>query len=98
MVHGADRRVRTVSALWGVTVQIALGAGLATRTCGRPVTADALPLLGPVPGVVGLFVAAGHGPYGISLGPASGRIAADAVLGRCAAPDAFRVERSLLRH
>jgi glycine/D-amino acid oxidase-like deaminating enzyme len=69
---------------------VASSSVIATRTCGRPVTADALPLLGPVPDVDGLFIAAGHGPYGISSGSASGRIAADAVLGRAAAPDAFR--------
>ena len=77
---------------------VASASVVATRTCGRPVTADALPLLGPVPGVGGLFVAAGHGPYGISLGPASGRIAADAVLGLAPVPDAFRVERMTARH
>lgn len=68
---------------------------IATRTCGRPVTANALPLLGPVPDVEGLYVAAGHGPYGISLGPASGRIAADAVLGREPVPEAFRAASAI---
>jgi D-amino-acid dehydrogenase len=53
----------------------------ATRACPRPVSRDGLPLIGAVPGVEGLFLAGGHGPYGISLGPASGRIAADAILG-----------------
>ena len=43
---------------------------------------DGRPLLGPLPGVDGLFVAAGHGPWGISLGPGSARLVADAVLGR----------------
>jgi glycine/D-amino acid oxidase-like deaminating enzyme len=33
-----------------------------------------------------LFVAAGHGPWGISLGPASARLVADLVLGRAPAP------------
>ena len=65
----------------------------AVRVCARPVTTAALPYLGPVPDVEGLFVAAGHGPYGISLGPGSGRIAADAVLGRAPVPEAFRVDR-----
>ena len=59
----------------------------AVRLCARPVTPDALPLLGPVPEIEGLFVAAGHGPYGITLGPASGRIAADAVLGKAPVPE-----------
>ncbi len=55
------------------------------RACARPLAADERPLLGAVPGVGGLFVAAGHGPWGISTGPASARLVADAVLGRPAA-------------
>ena len=65
----------------------------AVRTCGRPVTTDAQPYMGAVPETEGLFVAAGHGPYGISLGPGSGRIAADAVLGAAPVPEAFRADR-----
>jgi D-hydroxyproline dehydrogenase subunit beta len=72
---------------------VAQAAVVATATCGRPVTADGLPLLGPVPDVDGLHVAAGHGPYGISLGPASGRMAADALLGRAPVPPAFAADR-----
>jgi len=53
---------------------------LATRACARPQAADGRPLLGPLPGVEGLFVAAGHGPWGVSLGPASGRVVADLLL------------------
>jgi glycine/D-amino acid oxidase-like deaminating enzyme len=68
----------------------------AVRICARPVTTDALPFLGPVPEVEGLFVAAGHGPYGISLGPGSGRIAADAVLGEAPVPEVFRADRMML--
>lgn len=69
------------------------GRTVAVRACARPVVADGLPLLGAVPGVEGLHVAAGHGPYGISLGPASGRMVADAILGRAAIPDAFHPDR-----
>ncbi len=52
----------------------------ATRACARPQARDGRPLLGPLDGVEGLFVAAGHGPWGISLGPASARLVADAML------------------
>ena len=55
---------------------------VSVRACARPLSADGRPLLGPLPGVDGLFVAAGHGPWGISLGPGSARLVADAVLGR----------------
>ncbi|WP_027006289.1 FAD-dependent oxidoreductase [Conexibacter woesei] len=66
---------------------------VATRTCARPVTPDGLPVIGPVPGVQGLHVASGHGPYGISLGPASGRLAADVALDRATPPPAFAPAR-----
>jgi glycine/D-amino acid oxidase-like deaminating enzyme len=61
----------------------------AVRACARPLSADGLPLLGRVPGRDGLFVAAGHGPWGVSLGPASARLVADLVLGRGTVPAAF---------
>ena len=54
----------------------------AVRACARPQSADGRPLLGPVPGVEGLVLATGHGPWGITLGPASARLVADALLGR----------------
>lgn len=54
----------------------------AIRACARPLSADGRPLLGAVPGIAGAFIAAGHGPWGISTGPASARIVADAILGR----------------
>ncbi len=52
------------------------------RACARPQSVDGRPLLGPVPGVEGLFVCAGHGPWGISTGPASARLVVDVILGR----------------
>ena len=62
--------------------------GLATaplgsvRSCARPLAMDARPLLGAVPGLSGAFIAAGHGPWGISTGPASARMVADLILGK----------------
>jgi glycine/D-amino acid oxidase-like deaminating enzyme len=52
------------------------------RHCARPASADGRPLLGAVDGIAGLFVAAGHGPWGISTGPGSARLVADLMLGR----------------
>jgi glycine/D-amino acid oxidase-like deaminating enzyme len=61
-----------------------------TRACARPLAADGRPLVGRVPWVDGLFVCSGHGPWGITTGPASARQVADLVLGRDAAiPSAF---------
>jgi glycine/D-amino acid oxidase-like deaminating enzyme len=60
------------------------------RACARPVAVDGRPLVGAMPGFKGLFVAAGNGPWGISTGPATGRMIADLVLGRDAGiPDAL---------
>jgi glycine/D-amino acid oxidase-like deaminating enzyme len=58
----------------------------AVRACARPQSADGRPLLGRAPARDDVFVAAGHGPWGISLGPASARIVADLVLDRQTAP------------
>jgi glycine/D-amino acid oxidase-like deaminating enzyme len=51
------------------------------RACARPVTPDGRPLAGAVPGVEGLFVAAGHGPWGMSTGPATAAHVAALVVG-----------------
>jgi glycine/D-amino acid oxidase-like deaminating enzyme len=60
----------------------------AHRACARPLSRDGRPLVGRVPDVDRLWVAAGHGPWGISTGPASGRMIADLVDGRISAPPA----------
>jgi D-hydroxyproline dehydrogenase subunit beta len=56
------------------------------RLCARPLSLDGRPLIGQVPGVNGLWIAAGHGPWGISTGAASGRLVADLMCGRVVAP------------
>ncbi len=49
--------------------------------CGlRPVSADGLPMVGPIPGVDGVVVATGHGMLGLTLGPVSGRLVAEWLL------------------
>jgi D-amino-acid dehydrogenase len=48
----------------------------------RPLTADTLPVLGPVPGVAGVFLVTGHGPTGLTLGPYSGKLVAGQMLGK----------------
>ena len=52
------------------------------RACARPQSIDDRPLIGRVPGRRNLYVCAGHGPWGISTGPASARLIADLILGR----------------
>jgi glycine/D-amino acid oxidase-like deaminating enzyme len=55
---------------------------LGVRVCARPQSIDGRPLIGAVPEIDGLFLATGHGPWGISTGPASARIVSDLILGR----------------
>ncbi len=52
------------------------------RACARPQSVDGRPLIGEVPGQRNLYVCAGHGPWGISTGPASARLVTDLILGR----------------
>jgi glycine oxidase len=63
------------------------------RACARPQSLDGRPLVGELPGQEGLWAAAGHGPWGISTGPATGRIVADALLGRGEIPAPLSVAR-----
>jgi D-amino-acid dehydrogenase len=61
------------------------GTLLETRIGFRPATADGRPLLGRL--AEGLFVAAGHGPQGLTAGPWSGRAVAALALGEPPATD-----------
>ena len=84
-----DAGARFVPALAGARVR-------GTRVCARPQSFDGRPLVGPVPGLDGVWAAAGHGPWGISAGPATARVVADALLGRRPVPavlDAGRAAR-----
>jgi D-amino-acid dehydrogenase len=53
----------------------------------RPLTPDTLPVLGPVPGVAGIFLVTGHGPTGLTLGPYSGKVVAAQMLGKTPGTD-----------
>jgi sarcosine oxidase subunit beta len=81
-VRGLARRaLRFVPELAGVPV-VASWSGV------RPITPDGDPLIGPVPGLPGLWVAAGHGPVGVVLAPSTGRMLADHLTGGRPAADA----------
>ena len=53
---------------------------VARQACFRPVTQDGLPLIGPVPGLKGVYVATGHSVWGILNAPATGEAVADMLL------------------
>ncbi len=63
----------------------------------RPYTQDLLPVLGPVPGRKNVYLATGHGPTGLQLGPYSGKLVADLILNRALSVelDAYRINRFL---
>ena len=48
----------------------------------RPCTEDLLPVLGPVPSTRNVYLATGHGPTGLQLGPYSGKLIADLMLNK----------------
>jgi glycine/D-amino acid oxidase-like deaminating enzyme len=53
---------------------------LARQACYRPVTRHGLPLIGPVPGVQGVYVATGHSVWGILNAPATGEAMAELIV------------------
>ncbi|UCF41247.1 MAG: FAD-binding oxidoreductase [Gemmatimonadota bacterium] len=64
--------------------------------CGlRPCIADGLPVVGPVPGYRGAYVATGHAMLGLTLGPVTGKLVSEYVLDGAPSLDvgAFRLDR-----
>ncbi len=78
------RGARFVPALGGASA-------IAARACPRPQARDGLPYVGRL--ADGRYVCAGHGPWGISIGPATARLIADQILGRAEPPAALRPDR-----
>jgi glycine/D-amino acid oxidase-like deaminating enzyme len=54
---------------------------VAVQACYRPVTRDGLPLMGPVPGVAGAYIATGHSVWGMLNAPATGEAMAELITG-----------------
>ncbi len=52
----------------------------ARQACYRPVTQDGAPLIGPVAGIAGAYVATGHSVWGILNAPATGEAMAELIL------------------
>lgn len=68
------------------------------RHCARPLSRDGRPLIGRAPWAEGLWVIAGHGPWGISTGPGSAELLVSDILGLGSGADpihaaALRVDR-----
>src|SRR5690606_831870 len=84
---GFDRRLTAagVHEVLSEALRVSPGLGQATieemRIGFRPASPDQIPVLGQAPGYRNLFLATGHGPSGLQLGPFSGAIVADLALG-----------------
>jgi D-amino-acid dehydrogenase len=61
----------------------------------RPCFADSRPVIGPAPGLPGLWLAIGHSHWGLTLGPVTGRLLADMMTGAppFCDPAPYRAER-----
>jgi D-amino-acid dehydrogenase len=88
---GFDPRITAAGVQEVLTEALRVAPGLASaglremRVGLRPLSSDLAPVLGPVPGLEGAFLATGHGPAGLQLGPYSGKLVTDLLRGR--APD-----------
>ncbi|HEY5782239.1 MAG TPA: FAD-dependent oxidoreductase [Lysobacter sp.] len=61
----------------------------------RPMSCDDIPIIGPVPGRDGLWLATGHGMMGVGMSAGTGQLVADLIAGRAPAidPTPYRMER-----
>lgn len=82
VAHGT----RFVPALAGAAI-------VRARVCARPQSVDGRPFIGPVAGMERVYMTAGHGPWGISTGPASAAMVVDSILDGVAIPNELRANR-----
>ena len=74
---GAAEKLRKMTAR--ISPNLAAAKVLAVQACYRPLTADGLPQIGPVPGVPGAYVATGHNVWGMLNAPATGEAMAELI-------------------
>jgi glycine/D-amino acid oxidase-like deaminating enzyme len=82
---GAIETLRQMTAR--VSPELAASKILAEQSCYRPVTEDGLPLIGPVPGIKGAYVATGHSVWGMLNAPATGEAMAALITGGASTVD-----------
>ncbi|KAK9811445.1 hypothetical protein WJX72_004001 [[Myrmecia] bisecta] len=70
------------SSLQGVATSISssLNEVMQSQACCLPLSSDDLPMIGPVPGVEGAYIATGHGCWGILNGPLTGKLIAELIV------------------
>lgn len=81
----------------GATYLPAIGTApvVEVRVCARPQSVDSRPFIGTVGGIEGLFVCAGHGPWGVSTGPASAAMVVEAILSGTQPPPELAANRAV---
>lgn len=80
-VQPDDGAIPRLEAMCGrLSPELAQAKVLARQACHRPVTEDGLPLIGPVAGLAGAYVATGHSVWGILNAPATGEAMAELIL------------------
>ena len=75
---GASERLLSMTAR--VAPPLGSAKVLSAQACFRPIAADGLPLIGPIPGVHGAFVATGHSVWGMLNAPATGEAMAELIV------------------
>jgi glycine/D-amino acid oxidase-like deaminating enzyme len=66
---------------------------IGSRACARPLSPDGYPLVGLLGEDARVWVATGNDPWDLNCGPATARVAVDALLGRAAVPRALAADR-----
>lgn len=80
-IHPDPESITTLKKVAGnVSSHLEAATVLAEQACFLPCTEEGVPAIGEVPGVEGLYVAAGHSCWGILNGPATGASLAELVL------------------
>ncbi len=83
--EGAIERLEAICA--AISPSLAPERVITRQACHRPVSSGGLPLIGAVPGASGVFVANGHGIWGILNASATGEAMAELILRGCATLD-----------
>ena len=78
---GACERLRRVSER--LVPALASAELLASQACYRPIAADGIPIIGPIPAVAGAYVATGHSVWGMLNAPGTAEALAELLLDGC---------------
>jgi len=86
--QGACERLRDATVR--LVPQLAVAPVIAEQACYRPITTDGMPLVGPVPGIEGAYIATGHSVWGMLNAPGTAEALADTIAGRTPRTDIQR--------